>query len=414
MRFLALLPLLVPSAEAYRPGDAKRAARAGFAAPEGHEDEHHLEHRQHVVDELSGCIASLNSETKALSHAIGVIATLSGDLGADLAHYMPTTPFHQSFVLNLHFLQVALYRADFNLHTIAASPYARGLAGAAELLSVWAQKAAWDAHAGLGEIGGPSVTKRAQSTYAELMTLRNQAMAMGAMGAAPVAEEEPAAEEAPWWEAEHDDGNDEGGAPDVAMPSNVVSLLQLGEGNRTAPRPARTWKEAIENATITLARLQSRRGGGAAPAPFPPAMYASALASLNHLDYYITYALEAFGELNAFATNIEQHGAHCLEEKLAELMSLGVRPGTADDVPPFVLAAAATVRLSAGAMRQLLLRFFLVPSSGYAQATTLLRRINAYLASQWLSISSTAALRNGPYGAIGEWAAKELPKAIVG
>ena len=42
------------------------------------------------------------------------------------------------------------------------------------------------------------------------------------------------------------------------------------------------------------------------------------------------------------------------------------------------------------------------------------RRINAYLASQWLSISSTAALRNGPYGAIGEWAAKELPKAIVG
>ena len=88
--------------------------------------------------------------------------------------------------------------------------------------------------------------------------------------------------------------------------------------------------------------------------------------------------------------------------------------GTADDVPPFVLAAAATVRLSAGAMRQLLLRFFLVPSSGYAQATTLLRRINAYLASQWLSISSTAALRNGPYGAIGEWAAKELPKAIVG
>ncbi len=95
-------------------------------------------------------------------------------------------------------------------------------------------------------------------------------------------------------------------------------------------------------------------------------------------------------------------------------MSLGVRPGTADDVPPFVLAAAATVRLSAGAMRQLLLRFFLVPSSGYAQATTLLRRINAYLASQWLSISSTAALRNGPYGAIGEWAAKELPKAIVG
>ncbi len=113
-------------------------------------------------------------------------------------------------------------------------------------------------------------------------------------------------------------------------------------------------------------------------------------------------------------TNIEQHGAHCLEEKLAELISLGVRPGTADDVPPFVLAAAATVRLSAGAMRQLLLRFFLVPSSGYAQATTLLRRINAYLASQWLSISSTAALRNGPYGAIGEWAAKELPKAIVG
>jgi len=104
----------------------------------------------------------------------------------------------------------------------------------------------------------------------------------------------------------------------------------------------------------------------------------------------------------------------CLEEKLAELMSLGVRPGTADDVPPFVLAAAATVRLSAGAMRQLLLRFFLVPSSGYAQATTLLRRINQYLASQWLSISSTAALRNGPYGAIGEWAAKELPKAIVG
>ena len=143
-------------------------------------------------------------------------------------------------------------------------------------------------------------------------------------------------------------------------------------------------------------------------------MYASALASLNHLDYYITYALEAFGELNAFATNIEQHGAHCLEEKLAELISLGVRPGTADDVPPFVLAAAATVRLSAGAMRQLLLRFFLVPSSGYAQATTLLRRINQYLASQWLSISSTAALRNGPYGAIGEWAAKELPKAIVG
>ena len=102
------------------------------------------------------------------------------------------------------------------------------------------------------------------------------------------------------------------------------------------------------------------------------------------------------------------------EHQLAELMSLGVRPGTADDVPPFVLAAAATVRLSAGAMRQLLLRFFLVPSSGYAQATTLLRRINAYLASQWLSISSTAALRNGPYGAIGEWAAKELPKAIVG
>ena len=111
-----------------------------------------------------------------------------------------------------------------------------------------------------------------------------------------------------------------------------------------------------------LARLQSRRGGGAAPAPFPPAMYASALASLNHLDYYITYALEAFGELNAFATNIEQHGAHRLEEKLAELMSLGVRPGTADDVPPFVLAAAATVRLSAGAA-PLLLRFFLVPSS---------------------------------------------------
>ena len=91
-----------------------------------------------------------------------------------------------------------------------------------------------------------------------------------------------------------------------------------------------------------------------------------------------------------------------------------LRPGTADDVPPFVVAAAATVRLSAGAMRQLLLRFFLVPSSGYAQATTLLRRINQYLASQWLSISSTAALRNGPYGAIGEWAAKELPKAIVG
>ena len=126
------------------------------------------------------------------------------------------------------------------------------------------------------------------------------------------------------------------------------------------------------------------------------------------------HALEAFGELNAFATNIEQHGAHCLEEKLAKLMSLGVRPGTADDVPPYVLAAAATVRLSAGAMRQLLLRFFLVPSSGYAQATTLLRRINAYLGSQWLSVSSTAALRNGPYGAIGEWAAKELPKAIVG
>ena len=208
------LALLLLSAEAYRSGDAKRAARAGASAPE------ELKDRQHVVDELSGCIASLNSETKALSHAIGVIATLSGDLGADLAHYMPTTPFHQSFVL--------------------------------------------------------------------------------------------------------------------------------------------------------------------------------------------------IGELNAFATNIEQHGAHCLEEKLAKLMSLGVRPGTADDVPPFVLAAAATVRLSAGAMRQLLLRFFLVPSSGYAQATTLLRRINAYLASQWLSISSTAALRNGPYGAIGEWAAKELPKAIVG
>ena len=406
MRTFALALFLL-SVRAYRPGDAKRAARAGASAPE------ELKDRQHVVDELSGCIASLNSETKALSHAIGVIATLSGDLGADLAHFMPTTPFHQSFVLNLHFLQVALFRADFNLHTIAASPYARGLAGAAELLSVWAQKAAWDAHAGLGEIGGPSVTKRAQSTYAELMTLRNQAMAMGAMGA-PTADAAPAAEEAPWWEAEHDDGADEGGAPDVAMPSNVASLLQLGEGNQTAPRPARTWREAIENATIMLARLQSRRGGGAAPAPFPPAMYASALASLNHLDYYITYALEAFGELNAFATNIEQHGAHCLEEKLAELMSLGVRPGTADDVPPFVLAAAATVRLSAGAMRQLLLRFFLVPSSGYAQATTLLRRINAYLGSQWLSISSTAALRNGPYGAIGEWAAKELPKAIVG
>lgn len=112
--------------------------------------------------------------------------------------------------------------------------------------------------------------------------------------------------------------------------------------------------------------------------------------------------------------SLRPRGAHCLEEKLAELISLGVRPGTADDVPPFVLAAAATVRLSAGAMRQLLLRFFLVPSSGYAQATTLLRRINAYLGSQWLSVSSTAALRNGPYGAIGEWAAKELPKAIVG
>ena len=42
MRFLvAILPLLIPSAEAYRPGDAKRAARAGFAAPKGHEDEHH-------------------------------------------------------------------------------------------------------------------------------------------------------------------------------------------------------------------------------------------------------------------------------------------------------------------------------------------------------------------------------------
>ena len=69
--------------------------------------------------------------------------------------------------------------------------------------------------------------------------------------------------------------------------------------------------------------------------------------------------------------NIEQHGAHCLEEKLAELMSLGVRPGTADDVPPFVLAAAAVAFFGAGAMRQLLLRFFLVPSSGHAQATTL-------------------------------------------
>ena len=105
----------------------------------------------------------------------------------------------------------------------------------------------------------------------------------------------------------------------------------------------------------------------------------------------------------------------CIASLNSETKALShVRPGTADDVPPFVLAAAATVRLSAGAMRQLLLRFFLVPSSGYAQATTLLRRINAYLASQWLSISSTAALRNGPYGAIGEWAAKELPKAIVG
>ena len=92
------LALLLLSAEAYRSGDAKRAARAGTSAPE------ELKDRQHVVDELSGCIASLNSETKALSHAIGVIATLSGDLGADLAHYMPTTPFHQSFVLNLHSL----------------------------------------------------------------------------------------------------------------------------------------------------------------------------------------------------------------------------------------------------------------------------------------------------------------------
>ena len=92
------LALLLLSADAYRSGDAKRAARAGASAPE------ELKDRQHVVDELSGCIASLNSETKALSHAIGVIATLSGDLGADLAHYMPTTPFHQSFVLNLHFL----------------------------------------------------------------------------------------------------------------------------------------------------------------------------------------------------------------------------------------------------------------------------------------------------------------------
>ncbi len=74
------LALLLLSAEAYRSGDAKRAARAGASAPE------ELKDRQHVVDELSGCIASLNSETKALSHAIGVIATLSGDLGADLAH----------------------------------------------------------------------------------------------------------------------------------------------------------------------------------------------------------------------------------------------------------------------------------------------------------------------------------------
>ena len=71
MRFLvALLPLLFPSAEAYRPGDAKRAARAGFAAPEGHEDEHHLEHRQHVVDELSGCGAIGEWAAKELPKAI--------------------------------------------------------------------------------------------------------------------------------------------------------------------------------------------------------------------------------------------------------------------------------------------------------------------------------------------------------
>ena len=69
MRTFALALFLL-SVRAYRPGDAKRAARAGASAPE------ELKDRQHVVDELSGCIASLNSETKALSHAIGVIATL--------------------------------------------------------------------------------------------------------------------------------------------------------------------------------------------------------------------------------------------------------------------------------------------------------------------------------------------------
>ena len=165
---------------------------------------------------------------------------------------------------------------------------------------------------------------------------------------------------------------------------------------------------------LLLLSAEAYRSGDAKRAAHAGASAPEELKDRQHVVDELSDALEAFGELNAFATNIEQHGAHCLEEKLAELMSLGVRPGTPDDVPPFVLAAAATVRLSAGAMRQLLLRFFLVPSSGYAQATTLLRRINAYLASQWLSISSTAALRNGPYGAIGEWAAKELPKAIVG
>ena len=70
---------------------------------------------------------------------------------------------------------------------------------------------------------------------------------------------------------------------------------------------------------------------------------------------------------------------------------------------------------AADALQQMFQRFFLVPGSGFAQASTMTRVVVTYLETQTLALMSTATLRNGPYGSVGEWAGKDLlPKSYWG
>ena len=94
---------------------------------------------------------------------------------------------------------------------------------------------------------------------------------------------------------------------------------------------------------------------------------------------------------------------------------LGAAPGSEEEVPAYIITSVGTVMMAADALQQMFQRFFLVPGSGFAQASTMTRVVVTYLETQTLALMSTATLRNGPYGSVGEWAGKDLlPKSYWG